>query len=234
MSALNPLPVVNESSKPNAQGTKKILLGNPMVHLPPPPPPTAKKDPSALVRTLSSTNLLADAEKEEGKTKPRKKPTCNNSKKATNPKVIQTPGLRQVMSALAKELRLSEHITKVDNKGTKWLGKTQEDDPPLKLSQIPTDLRHNEVEFVHWQPFNGKFSLSHLLYTAKGSKYWVNAPAVKWLEAAKHEGKVPGVCTFVVKNTRDEGLQYGFRYEDEEVATPKDDILDESTIVDLD
>ena len=186
-----------------------------------------------MARTLSSTNLLADAEKEEGKTKPKKKPT-NNSKKATNPKVIQTPGLRQVMSALAKELRLSEHITKVDNKGTKWLGKTQEDDPPLKLSQIPTDLRHNEVEFVHWQPFNGKFSLSYLLYTAKGSKYWANAPAVKWLEAAKHEGKVPGVCTFVVKNTRDEGLQYGFRYEDEEAATPKDDILDESTIVDLD
>ena len=233
MSALNPLPVVNEISKPNAQGTKKILI-SPMAHLPPPPPPAApKKDPSALVRTLSSTNLLADTEKEEGKTKPKKKPT-NNSKKATNPKVIQTPGLRQVMSALAKELRLSEHITKVDNKGTKWLGKTQEDDPPLKLSQIPTDLRHNEVEFVHWQPFNGKFSLSYLLYTAKGSKYWANAPAVKWLEAAKHEGKVPGVCTFVVKNTRDEGLQYGFRYEDEEAATPKDDILDESTIVDLD
>ena len=234
MSALNPLPVVNESSKPNAQGTKKILI-SPMAHLPPPPPPAAapKKDPSALVRTLSSTNLLADAEKEEGKTKPKKKPT-NNSKKVTNPKVIQTPGLRQVMSALAKELRLSEHITKVDNKGTKWLGKTQEDDPPLKLSQIPTDLRHNEVEFVHWQPFNGKFSLSYLLYTAKGAKYWANAPAVKWLEAAKHEGKVPGVCTFVVKNTRDEGLQYGFRYEDEEAATPKDDILDESTIVDLD
>ena len=150
MSALNPLPVVNEISKPNAQGTKKILI-SPMAHLPPPPPPAAapKKDPSALVRTLSSTNLLADAEKEEGKTKPKKKPS-NNSKKATNPKVIQTPGLRQVMSALAKELRLSEHITKVDNKGTKWLGKTQEDDPPLKLSQIPTDLRHNEVEFVHW------------------------------------------------------------------------------------
>ena len=234
MSALNPLPVVNEFSKPNAQGTKKILI-SPMAHLPPPPPPAAapKKDPSALVRTLSSTNLLADAEKEEGKTKPKKKPT-NNSKKATNPKVIQTPGLRQVMSALAKELRLSEHITKVDNKGTKWLGKTQEDDPPLKLSQIPTDLMHNEVEFVHWQPFNGKFSLSYLLYTAKGAKYWANAPAVKWLEAAKHEGKVPGVCTFVVKNTRDEGLQYGFRYEDEEAATPKDDILDESTIVDLD
>ena len=231
MSALNPLPVVNEFSKPNAQGTKKILI-SPMAHLPPPPPPAApKKDPSALVRTLSSTNLLADAEKEEGKTKPKKKPT-NNSKKATNPKVIQTPGLRQVMSALAKELRLSEHITKVDNKGTKWLGKTQEDDPPLKLSQIPTDLRHNEVEFVHWQPFYGKFSLSYLLYTAKGAKYWANAPAVKWLEAAKHEGKVPGVCTFVVKNTKDEGLQYGFRYEDE-AASPKDN-SDDDTIIDVD
>ncbi len=231
MSTLNPLPVVNESSKPNSQGTKKILLGNPMVHLPPPPPApsTTKKDPSALVRTLSSTNLLADAEKEEGKGKPKKKASNNNSKKVSNPKIIQTPGLRQVMSALAKELRLSEHITKIDNKGTKWLGKTQEDDLPLKLSQIPTDLRHNEVEFVHWQPFNGKFSLSYLLYTAKGAKYWANAPAVKWLEAAKHEGKVPGVCTFVVKNTKDEGLQYGFRYEDEP-ATSKDEIIDENTI----
>ena len=84
MSSLNPLPVVNESSKPNSQGTKKILLGNPMVHLPPPPPApsTTKKDPSALVRTLSSTNLLADAEKEEGKGKTiilvshRKSTTC--------------------------------------------------------------------------------------------------------------------------------------------------------------
>lgn len=276
MASLNRLPIVVDPSKSQqpqqpqppqtstvgprtkGQGSHQILLGAPMLRPapPPPPPPPPQKDPSALVPTLSTSTLIADTDKEEGRSAPvtpmepktkrqkrqvgeggtHRKPAPNTKeslKKVSNPLVVsQSPGLRQVMAALAKELRLSEHIIKVDNKGTKWLGKTQDDEPPLKLSQIPTDLRHNEVEFVHWQPFNGKFSLSYLLYTAKGAKYWANAPAVKWLEAAKHEGKVPGVCTFVVKNTKDEGLQYGFRYEDE-AATPKDN-SDDDTIIDVD
>ena len=277
MASLNRLPIVVDPSKPQqpqqpqppqtstvgprtkGQGSHQILLGGPMLRpAPPPPPPPPQKDPSALVPTLSTSTLIADTDKEEGRPAPvtpialepktkrqkrqpgeggsHRKPAPNTKeslKKVSNPLVVsQSPGLRQVMAALAKELRLSEHIIKVDNKGTKWLGKTQDDEPPLKLSQIPTDLRHNEVEFVHWQPFNGKFSLSYLLYTAKGAKYWANAPAVKWLEAAKHEGKVPGVCTFVVKNTKDDGLQYGFRYEDE-AATPKDN-SDDDTIIDVD
>lgn len=265
MASLNRLPIVVDPIKPQqpqqpqppqtstvgprtkGQGNHQILLGGPLVHHPAPPPPP-QKDPSALVPTLSTTTLIADAEKEEGRLAPttpmepkakrqKRRPAPNTKesvKKVSNPLVVsQSPGLRQIMAALAKELRLSEHIIKVDNKGTKWLGKTQDDEPPLKLSQIPTDLRHNEVEFVHWQPFNGKFSLSYLLYTAKGAKYWANAPAVKWLEAAKHEGKVPGVCTFVVKNTKDDGLQYGFRYADDEAATPKDN-SDDDEIIDVD
>lgn len=126
-----------------------------------------------------------------------------------------SPTAKQIMNALSGKLKLSDHIINIDNKGTKWLGKTYDDEPPKKLIEIPTDNKHNEIEFINWQLVNGKFAPNYLLFTNTGSKYWANTTATMWLEAAKVEGKVPGNCTFVVKNTKDAGLLFGFRYADE-------------------
>ena len=162
MASLNRLPIVVDPTKQpqqpqqppqtstvgprtKGQGSHQILLGGPMLRPAPPPPPPPQKDPSALVPTLSTSTLIADTDKEEGRPAPvtpialepktkrqkrqageggsHRKPAPNTKeslKKVSNPLVVsQSPGLRQVMAALAKELRLSEHIIKVDNKGTK-------------------------------------------------------------------------------------------------------------------
>ena len=133
-----------------------------------------------------------------------------------------SPSAKQIMSALSGKLKLADHIIDIDNKGTKWLGKTYDDEPPKKLVEIPTDNKHNEIEFINWQLVNGKFAPNYLLFTSTGSKYWANTTATMWLEAAKAEGKVPGNCTFVVKNTKDAGLLFGFRYADEVPSTTTD------------
>ena len=130
-----------------------------------------------------------------------------------------SPTAKQIMNALSGKLKLSDHIINIDNKGTKWLGKTYDDEPPKKLIEIPTDNKHNEIEFINWQLVNGKFAPNYLLFTNTGSKYWANTTATMWLEAAKVEGKVPGNCTFVVKNTKDDGLLFGFRYADDVPST---------------
>ena len=130
-----------------------------------------------------------------------------------------SPSAKQIMCALSGKLKLSDHIINIDNKGTKWLGKTYDDEPPKKLIEIPTDNKHNEIEFINWQLVNGKFAPNYLLFTNTGSKYWANTTATMWLEAAKVEGKVPGNCTFVVKNTKDAGLLFGFRYADDVPST---------------
>lgn len=190
--------------------------------LPSPPPPAAAS-------TTETTNTPIVV---EPKNKKQKKTETNIAQRKTNmrshigaKKVLTStgyhtsPSAKQIMNALAGKLKLSDHIINIDNKGTKWLGKTYDDEPPKKLIEIPTDNKHNEIEFINWQLVNGKFAPNYLLFTNTGSKYWANTTATMWLEAAKVEGKVPGNCTFVVKNTKDVGLLFGFRYADDVPST---------------
>lgn len=148
----------------------------------------------------------------------RRRPAPNTqtaAKKHSNPLVVtQMPGMKQVLSSLTGGLNLSDYIVRVDNKGTRWLKKFAEE-PPKKLTEIPTDSRHNEVEFTNWQPIEGKFGPSYLLYTANGVKYWANSGVTKTLDFAKAHDKVPGNCTLIVKHTKDFDFQYGLRFADE-------------------
>ena len=121
---------------------------------------------------------------------------------------------KQVLSSLAGELNLSDCIDKVDNKGTRWLKKFVED-PPKKLTDIPTDSRHNEVEFTNWISYNGNFGETYMLYTAKGVRYYANTGAIKTLNLAKALDKVPGNCTLIIKHNKGFDFSYGLRYADE-------------------
>ena len=185
----------------------------------------------------------------------RRRPAANTkeaAKKHSNPLVVsQMPGMKQVLSSLAGGLNLSDYIVRVDNKGTRWLKKFS-DEPPRKLTDIPIDNRHNEIEITSWQPITGKYGPTYLLYTAKGVKYWANTAATKVIDFVQAHGKIPGNCTIVVKHTKDFDFQFGVRFADEEersssssssvtVSTPPlkdndvdDDNIDDDVFIDLD
>ena len=171
----------------------------------------------------------------------RRRPAPNTqtaAKKHSNPLVVTQ---KQVLSSLAGGLNLSDYVVKVDNKGTRWLKKFVEE-PPKKLTDIPTDSRHNEIEFTNWQPIEGKFGPSYLLYTANGVKYWGNSGVTKTLDFAKAHDKVPGNCTLIVKHTKDFDFQYGLRFGDEggdssssvTVSTPPLDDDDDDIYMNID
>ena len=195
-----------------------------------PPPPTSTE------ATNSSDHIVEPKNKKQKKTevsiaqrKTNMHSRMGTKKVFTSSTYHASPSAKQIMNALSGKLKLSDHIINIDNKGTKWLGKTYDDEPPKKLVEIPTDNKHNEIEFVNWQLVNGKFAPNYLLFTSTGSKYWANTTATMWLEAAKIEGKVPGNCTFVVKNTKDVGLLFGFRYADEVPSTTPTSTVTEIT-----
>lgn len=174
----------------------------------------------------ASTNRRRKKDQPTDGTRNRAPPNTHESVKKTTktPLLSSTPGMKQVISAIVKDIKVSEHIVKTDNKGTKWLDKIEEDEKPKKLHEISTEPRHNEIEFVNWKRYDKDF-VSYLLYTAKGTMFWSNASATRWLEGGIKEGLVPGACTFVVKNNKDTGLVYGFRYKDSNLpAQPVDDV----------
>lgn len=157
----------------------------------------------------------------EKKTRTRKNTSSNttHSRKTTKQNtatagVQSNKTLNQIVKEMAIGLKLADYVDKVDKKGTKWMRK----DVTHKLSEIPTDPKHNEVEFVNWERFENEFVI-YRLYTSRGNKYWSTRVATQWLETALLEGYTPVNSTFVVKNTVDEGLCYGFRYKDKDSST---------------
>ena len=113
-----------------------------------------------------------------------------------------------------KIYELRGHWGQQDEKGTRWLKKVPEDRPPKRLSEIPLDARHNEVEFTYWEPFKRGTS-GYFLYTQDGYRYWADVGAIRWLNAAEREGYTPENSVFIVKRTINSvdglNLSYGFR-----------------------
>ena len=123
---------------------------------------------------------------------------------------------------------LRGHWGRKDTKGTRWLEKVPEDADPRRLSDIPIDPPNNEVEFTFWEPFNGKVSSGFTLYTSMGYRYWADAGAIRWLNAAEREGYSPSNSIFVVKHTKGlrdtrATLSYGFRKAEDPIEVEDDD-----------
>ena len=133
-----------------------------------------------------------------------------------------------VIKRKSRVYELRGHWGKQDDKGTRWLKKVPEDTAPKRLSEIPLVAGHNEVEFTYWEAFNRQTS-GFMLYTQDGYRYWADAGAVRWLNAAEREGYTPENSIFVVRRvmTHNDGitLSYGFRKVAEE--DPIEDDSDE-------
>lgn len=114
-----------------------------------------------------------------------------------------------VAHAFAKEYSLDSVLLKPNKKGVRYVGETKLDEAPRKITEIPVGT---EIEFVDWQRFLGKFSIGYTLYTKDGIPYWANARAANWLETARIEGKVPGLCTFFVCHETEKVFRYGFKF----------------------
>lgn len=225
-----------------AQGNHQVLFNGGVNSISTPRPPVVvvnglgqqkkkEEEAAASVLSTSSTKSLLNVDEDEDdeieddlpvkvttpqqhrasrKTQPRATGRSATKKTTKTPSAgTKLTSAKQVASALASSIKLSEFIDKTDNKGTKWMKKV----PVHKLNEIPTDARHNEVEFVNWRRFDKDFVI-YQLYTARGVKYWATFAATQWLDAATEEGYTPANCTFVVKNDKEEGLCYGFRYKD--------------------
>ena len=238
--ATNPEQSTSPQPTTKMQGAHQVLFNGGVNSIPTPRPPVVvvnslaqqkKKEEeaaSALAASATKSQLNVDEEEDDEieddlpvkstipqhkgvrKTQPRStgRSTAKKTTKAPSAGTKLTSA-KQVASAFASNLKLSEFIDKTDSKGTKWMKKV----PVHKLSEIPTDARHNEVEFVNWKRFDRDFVI-YQLYTARGVKYWATYAATQWLDAAAEEGHTPANCTFVVKNDKEEGLCYGFRYKD--------------------
>lgn len=119
--------------------------------------------------------------------------------------------MEKIAQEIARDFKFKNFAGRADSRGIMWMERMPDDDAPKKLSQIPTDAKHNEVEFTRWQEFKGKTSIGYLLYTVRGVKYWADACAIRWLQSARADGLLPGSCTFIVRNDKNKGLIYGFR-----------------------
>ena len=204
------------------------------------------QDPSVLVPTVSSTSLSAETEDEVlldavqqpqpsqtlppppaqqpqlpqqthqrkgGRGKKNEEPTASKNRTNNNTNG-GSAALKSVLKAIATGgLNIFEFVDKTDNKGTKWLKK----EPTYKLSDIPTDAKHNEMEFINWVRMDRDFVI-YQLYNAKGERYWATMAATRWLEAGALQGLTPANSSFMVKNLKDAGLIYGFRVKDSAVA----------------
>lgn len=234
------------STATKTQGSHQILFKG-IDSIPTPRPPVVvggsiqqkkKEEEAASILAASATKSQLNVDEEEDEIedelpiktaspqqhKVNKKTQPRGMGRSATKKTTKTPSsgvkltnARQVATALATNLKLSEYIDKTDSKGTKWMKKV----PVHKLSEIPTDARHNEVEFVNWRRFDRDFVI-YQLYTARGVKYWATFAATQWLDTAAEGGYTPANCTFVVKNDKEEGLCYGFRYKD----APQDKEMD--------
>ena len=104
----------------------------------------------------------------------------------------------------------------------RWMDKVPEDEDPRKLNEIPVVPPHNTIEFTYWEPFNAKTNSTYLLFTSQGYRYWADAGAIRWLNAAANEGYTPANSIFVVKRTQGANdarptLSYGFKaYEEDD------------------
>ena len=117
---------------------------------------------------------------------------------------------------------LKGHWGRKDTKGVRWMDKVPEDEDPRKLNEIPVVPPHNTIEFTYWEPFNAKTNSTYLLFTSQGYRYWADAGAIRWLNAAANEGYTPANSIFVVKRTQGANdaratLSYGFKaYEEDD------------------
>lgn len=145
------------------------------------------------------------------------------AKKLTNPSAHGgSAGLKSVLKAIATGgLNVLDFVEKTDNKGTKWLRR----EPTYKLTDIPTDAKHNEVEFVNWVRIERDFVI-YQLFNARGEKYWSTQAAVRWLDMAAQQGMTPETYSFMVKNTKDAGLVYGFRPKESAKDSAKNPTMD--------
>ena len=107
---------------------------------------------------------------------------------------------------------------RVDNKETRWLKKLVEE-PPKKLTDIPTDSRHNEVEITNWYPFQSSFGPTYSLHTAKGVRYCATKGAIKTLDLAKACDLAPGNCTLMVKHINSLDFQFGLRFREDDSSS---------------
>lgn len=191
-----------KQTPPPPPGAIQLTTENPLPEITSPPP------------TSSTTKVRT---KNQGTTRRRADPNTKEAlKKSTNQSLHVTTQskVEAIAAGLKKAQRtysLDSHIVETAEDGTMWLEQLAEDEPPKKLHEIPTDARRNTVEFVDWQPFKGKTSLGYLLFTGQGFKYWADAASIRWLEAAKAKGHIPGNCAFVVRHDKSSGLRYGIR-----------------------
>lgn len=199
-----------------------------VVNAPPPPPGARQQQPDSPLPEISSPPPISSTSSSSSATKPRTKNQSISSrrraepntkealKKSSNPSLHVTTQAKveAIAAGLKKSQRtysLDSHIAETSEDGVMWLEHLAEDDPPRKLSEIPTDARHNTIEFVDWQSFKGRTSIGYLLFTGQGNRYWADAASIRWLEAAKAKGHVPGNCAFVVRNEKVSGLRYGIK-----------------------
>lgn len=189
------------------------------------PTPTVADEESTLVRTESTNSLggeiEANTEKKIKKIPLKKTATKKTTKKAPTSKKQKDKLTKEVN----KEYKFNKYTNEPDKQGTIWMKQIPEDIAPRRLSEIPTDPKKNEVEFVYWQLFNGKTSIGYLLHTALGAKYWADAGSIRWLKSAEGAGYMPGNCTFVVKHEKS-GFSYGFRMMEEEGEVPMEEEKD--------
>lgn len=174
-------------------------------------PNVSGMDPNITPVAASKKTTKKTVSRRKAETKEPKEPKETKSKKSTKSESSNPRDMSRIAMEVAKDFKIEAFISKRDNKGIMWMEKLPDDDAPKRLNQIPTDPKHNEVEFTRWQEYNGKTSIGMLLYTIRGVKYWADSGSIRWLQNAKNDGFVPGRCTFIVKNTKTEGLQYGFR-----------------------
>lgn len=116
---------------------------------------------------------------------------------------------------------IKSHWGRADSTGTRWLAKVPEDAAPKRLYDIPVEPKRNEVVFTRWEPFAGRTLPGYTLFTSEGYRYWADAGAVRWLNAAEGEGITPATHSFVVRHTKTNGLSsfmYGFRAVRDEIS----------------
>lgn len=183
--------------------------------------PVVVVTPTAATSTAQvTTPPLAQQEPEEPPAKKKSHPAKGEKRGAAKePKGVEKSNSKgraalyaqweSVAHAFAKEYSLDSVLLKPNKKGVRYVGETKLDEAPRKITEIPVGT---EIEFVDWQRFLGKFSIGYTLYTKDGIPYWANARAANWLETARIEGKIPGLCTFFVCHETEKVFRYGFKF----------------------
>lgn len=205
---------------------------SPSNSLPPPPPPQpmqqgTKGTSDNTPKNAHELKVVKNKKQQQGKREPRGNTSALKRTSATN-SVSSDGKKKELTKLLTKEYKLNSNFNGVYKRGTKWMKHLPEDKPPRRLTNIPTDSKQNELEFVNWEPFSGKTSVGYILTTSKGFKFWVDAGSIQWLRSASSEGYMPGNCTFVVKhvkNSKEDTLHYGFHFIESDKEDEDEDII---------